>query len=141
MKYLDRSRTNVYWYNIRHWVGTNGGKTMEENKKMRTILGIDENVEGLLCYIVGWVTGILFLILERENKFVRFHAAQSLATFLPLSVIVVIVGMMPFIGWLLAGPISILMLILWLFLMFKALKGERYRLPIVGNFAEEVANK
>ncbi len=112
-----------------------------EDKKMQTILGIDENVEGLLCYIVGWVTGILFLILERENKFVRFHAAQSLATFLPLSVILVIVGMMPLIGWLLAGPISILTLILWLLLMFKALKGERYRLPIVGNFAEEVANR
>jgi len=114
---------------------------MEENKKMQTILGVDENVEGLLCYILGWVTGILFLILEKENKLVRFHAAQSLATFLPLSVILVIVGMMPFIGWLLAGPISILTLILWLLLMFKALKGERYRLPIVGNFAEEVANK
>jgi uncharacterized membrane protein len=114
---------------------------MEENKKMQTLLGIDANVEGLLCYILGWITGILFLILEKENKFVRFHAAQSLATFLPLSVILVIVGMMPLIGWLLAGPISILTLILWLLLMFKALKGEKYRLPIVGNFAEEVANK
>jgi len=114
---------------------------MEENKKMQTILGVDENVEGLLCYILGWVTGILFLILEKENKLVRFHAAQSLATFLPLSVILVLIGMMPLIGWLLAGPISILTLILWLLLMFKALKGERYRLPIVGNFAEEVANK
>ena len=114
---------------------------MEEKKKMQTLLGIDENVEGLLCYILGWITGILLLILEKENKFVRFHAAQSLATFLPLSVILVIVGMMPLIGWLLAGPISILTLILWLLLMFKALKGERYRLPIVGNFAEEVANK
>ena len=114
---------------------------MEENKKMQTILGVDENVEGLLCYILGWITGIVFLILEKENKFVRFHAAQSLATFLPLSVILVIIGMMPLIGWLLAGPISILTLILWLLLMFKALKGERYRLPIVGNFAEEVANK
>ena len=114
---------------------------MEENKKMQTILGIDENVESLLCYILGWITSILFLIFEKQNRLVRFHAAQALATFLPLSVIWVIVGMIPLIGWLLVGPISILTLILWLLLMFKALKGERYKLPIVGNFAEEVANK
>ena len=114
---------------------------MGESNKMQTVLGIDENVEGLLCYILGWITGILFLILEKQNKFVRFHAAQSLATFLPLFVILAVVGTIPLIGWLLAGPISILTLILWLLLMFKALKGERYRLPIVGNFAEEVANK
>jgi uncharacterized membrane protein len=114
---------------------------MEESRRKGTTLGVDENVGGLLCYILGWITGILFLILEKENKFVRFHAAQSLATFLPLFVILAIVGMIPLIGWLLTGPVLILTLILWLLLMFKALKGERYHLPIVGDFAEEVANK
>ena len=54
---------------------------------IKTSMGLDESVAGLLCYIVGWITGIVFLVLEKENKFVRFHALQSLLTFLPLSVL------------------------------------------------------
>ena len=47
----------------------------------KTSLGIDQNLAGLLCYVVGWVTGIVFLILEGKNKFVRFHAVQSIVVF------------------------------------------------------------
>jgi uncharacterized membrane protein len=108
-----------------------------EAPKAKTALGIEENIEALLCYVLGWVTGIVFLVLERENKFVRFHAAQSLAAFLPLFVAVIILGVIPFIGWFLSIIISILTLILWLFLMFKAFKGEKYKLPIAGDFAEK----
>ena len=104
-------------------------------------MGIDENIEGLLCYILGWITGIVFLVLEKENKFVRFHAMQSLATFLLLFIILVIIGMIPFIGWVISILISIFMLILWLFLMYKAFKGELYKLPIVGEFAEKQIGK
>ena len=108
-----------------------------EAQKSKTTLGIDENIEALLCYVLGWVTGIIFLALERENKFVRFHAAQSLAVFLPLFVILIIVGVIPFIGWVLSLIISIFSLILWLFLMFKAFMGEKYKLPVAGDFAEK----
>ncbi len=55
------------------------------NKK--TKLGIEENIEALLCYAGAWITGIIFLLLEKENEFVRFHAMQSLLTFLGLFVI------------------------------------------------------
>ncbi len=110
----------------------------------KTSLGMDENIEGLLCYVLGWITGIVFLVLEKDNKFVRFHAMQSIATFLPLSIIAWIIGSifvwLPFFGWAIAGMIStliwILMLILWLILMFKAYQGEMYKLPVVGDFAE-----
>ncbi len=112
-----------------------------EAPKNKTTLGIDENVEALLCYVLGWITGIVFLVLEKENKFVRFHAAQSLAAFLPIFVIMIIVGMIPFIGWILSILISIFTLILWLFLMFKAFKGEKYKLPVVGDFAEQQSSK
>jgi uncharacterized membrane protein len=111
-----------------------------EAQKNKTTLGIDENIEALLCYVLGWVTGIVFLALERENKFVRFHAAQSLAVFLPLFVAVIILAVIPFVGWALSFIISILCLLLWLFLMFKAFKGEKYKLPIVGDFAEKQSN-
>jgi len=114
---------------------------MVNDIRTKTALGIDENIEGLLCYILGWITGIVFLVLEKENKFVRFHAMQSLATFLLLFIILVIIGMIPFIGWVISILISIFMLILWLFLMYKAFKGELYKLPIVGEFAEKQIGK
>ena len=110
-----------------------------ENKK--TTLGLDENITGLLCYVLGWVTGIVFLVLEKENKFVRFHAVQSLATFLALFVISIVVGMIPFIGWIISILIAPLGVILWILLMYKAFKGEKFKLPIVGNFAEEQISK
>ena len=103
----------------------------------RTSMNLEENLAGLLCYVLGWITGIVFLLLEKENEFVRFHAFQSLLTFLPLSVIAWILGHIPFVGWVLAGLVWILILILWLVLMFKAYKGEMYKLPIVGDIAEK----
>ena len=108
---------------------------MENDKK--TSLGIDENIEGLLCYSLGFITGILFLILEKENKFVRFHAMQSLVTFLLIWVIITVIGWIPILGWLLSLLITPLSLILWLLLMFKAFKGERFKLPVIGDFAEK----
>ncbi len=107
-----------------------------EEKRTTTALGIDENVEGLLCYVLGFITGILFLILEKENRFVRFHAMQSTATFVILLVVSVVFGIIPFIGWVLSTLIGLLALILWLLLMFEAFKGEKYKLPVVGDFAE-----
>jgi len=103
----------------------------------KTSMDLEENIAGLLCYVVGWITAIVFLILEKENKFVRFHAFQSLLTFLPLSVLVWILGWIPFAGWVIAGLVWILTLILWLILMFKAYRGEKYKLPIVGDIAEK----
>ncbi|KAF5420001.1 MAG: putative membrane protein [Candidatus Methanocomedens sp.] len=102
----------------------------------KTSVGLEENIAGLLCYVLGWLTGIVFLVLEKENKFVRIDAIQSLATFLPLSIIAWVIGLIPFIGGVISSLIWILTLILWLILMFKAYKGEMYKLPVVGDFAE-----
>jgi uncharacterized membrane protein len=110
-----------------------------ENKK--TTLGISENIEGLLCYVLGFISGIVFLVLEKENKFVRFHAIQSLATFLTIFVISMVVGMIPIIGGIISMLITPLALILWLLLMYKAFKGERFKLPVVGDFAEKQISK
>jgi uncharacterized membrane protein len=107
-----------------------------ENKS-KTALGIDENMEGLLCYVLGFITGILFLVLEKDNKFVRFHAMQSIVTFLALFVISMVFGIIPFLGWMLSWLIGLVALILWLLLMFKAYQGEIYKLPIAGDFAEK----
>ncbi len=103
--------------------------------KNKTTLGIDENIEALLCYILGWLTGIVFLLLEKENLFVRFHAMQSLVVFLALFILSIVVGWIPVLG-LLTPLIFLLAVILWILLMLKAFQGERYKLPWAGEFAE-----
>ena len=106
-----------------------------------TVLGIDQNLEALLCYVLGWITGIVFLFLEKENEYVRFHAMQSLVTFLTLFIITIVIGWIPILGWLISFLISIVGLILWLLLMVKAYQGELYKLPYAGDFAEEQLEK
>jgi uncharacterized membrane protein len=109
------------------------GGTMEEKQKSST--GLDENVAGFLCYLVGFITGIVFLVVEKQSSFVKFHAMQSTITFLGLFVIMGVLSFIPIIN-LLIVPLWILGLILWLILMVKALQGQRYALPIVGKMAE-----
>ncbi|MEF8941462.1 MAG: DUF4870 domain-containing protein [Desulfohalobiaceae bacterium] len=109
-------------------------------EKNNTVLGIDENIESLLCYVLGWLTGIVFLLLEKENLFVRFHAMQSLVVFLALFIISLIIGVIPIIG-LLSPIIFLLSVILWILLMFKAFQGEKYKLPWAGEFAENQVYK
>jgi len=104
---------------------------------------LEENMAGALCYVLGWITGIIFYILEKENKTVRFHALQSIIVFLPLTIIVgILQGILlfiPFIGWAISGLMGLLMFILWLILMLKAYRGEKFKLPIVGDIAEKHA--
>ena len=109
---------------------------MEEREKSST--GLEENVAGFLCYLLGFITGIVFLVVEKKSSFVKFHAMQSTITFLGLFVIMGVLSFIPIVN-LLIVPIWILGLIVWLILMVKALRGERYSLPIVGKMAEEKA--
>ena len=110
---------------------------MEE--KDRSSTGLDENVAGFLCYLLGFITGIVFLIVEKRSRFVRFHAKQSTIAFLGLFIIKLILSPIPLLN-LLIFPLWVLALILWLILMVKALRGERYRLPIVGKWAEDATS-
>jgi uncharacterized membrane protein len=112
----------------------------------KTSLGLDENVEGALCYVLGFITGIVFLVMEKDNKFVKFHAVQSIATFLPLMMLGWIISSSMFwsysMMWMVGIISSVLLLIeliLWLILMMKAYQGEMFKLPIVGDIAEKQA--
>jgi uncharacterized membrane protein len=104
----------------------------------RTSSGLDENVAGALAYALGWISGLVFLLIEPANKFVRFHALQSLIVFGSLSLLWFITLSIPFLGWFIAlvivPPVS---LILWLFLMFKAYQGERFKVPFAGEIAQQ----
>jgi len=98
----------------------------------KTSVGMEENIEGALCYLLGWVTGLIFYLIEKDNEFVRFHARQSILTFLPLFILGIVVSWIPFLGWV----IGLLTFILWLVLMIKAYQGNKFKLPVVGNIAE-----
>jgi len=104
---------------------------MEEKGKSST--GLDENVAGFFCYLLGFITGIVFLVVEKESRFVKFHAKQSTITFLGLLVLMIVIGWIPVLNIL----IFVFSLILWFVLMVKALRGEKYMLPVVGKLAEE----
>lgn len=108
---------------------------MEERQRSST--GLDENVAAFFCYLFGFFTGIVFLVVEKKSSFVKFHAKQSTITFLVLFVVMGVLSFIPLLN-LLIIPIWILVLILWLVLMVKALQGQRYALPIVGKMAEEI---
>ena len=109
---------------------------MSESKE-KTDMGLEPNIAGLLCYILGWVTGIIFLILEKQNEFVRFHAMQSIVVFGAITILELIFGWIPIIGWIFDWIIGVIAFILWIVLMFKAYQGQRYKLPWAGNFAEK----
>lgn len=126
----------------------------EAKQPQKTGLGMDQNVEGALCYLFGWVTGIVFLLLEKENRFVRFHAMQSIVTFAPLFIAwivlnIILGGLISSFGgvlsFLLGGLLSILLwlvtVILWVVLMVMAFQGKEYKLPIVGPIAEAQLKK
>ncbi|MCD6367595.1 MAG: DUF4870 domain-containing protein [Candidatus Aenigmarchaeota archaeon] len=110
-------------------------------KKGNTALGMEENKEALLTYILGWLTGIVFLVIEKENKFVRFHAMQSTVTFIGLAVLSFIVGLIPFFNVVLVPIVGVITVIVWIICMVKAYQGEKYKLPIVGNFSENLLQK
>jgi uncharacterized membrane protein len=110
---------------------------MEENEPSKTSTGIQPNMAGLLCYLVGLITGIIFLIIEKDNKFVRFHALQSTLAFGFLFVASVVLKFIPFVGWALLPVLWIVGVIVWIVGMYKAYQGEYFKFPIVGNMAEQ----
>ena len=109
---------------------------MGEKDLGKTSIGLQANVAGLLCYLFGWVTGLIFILIEKENKFVRFHAMQSLILFAGLNVIMFVLVFIPVIG-LLTPILGLLGFVLWIVLMIKAYQGEQFKLPIVGDIAEK----
>jgi uncharacterized membrane protein len=104
----------------------------------KTASGYEPHVAGALAYALGWITGLLFFLTEPDNKFVRFHAMQSTIVFAALSVLCVLLQMIPLLGMLVTVffviPASA---VLWLLLMFKAYQGERFKVPIAGDMAEQ----
>lgn len=105
----------------------------KKSPKKKTVTGLPENTEAALTYLVGWITGLIFLLVEKDNKKIRFHAMQSIVTFGACTLI----SMIPIIGWMLSPLVWLVAFILWLVLIVKAYQGEKFKLPVVGDFAEK----
>jgi uncharacterized membrane protein len=101
---------------------------------------LEPNVAGLLCYVLGWITGLVFFLIEKDDDFVRFHAVQSMIVFGFFSVLWVfgwIFWFVPVLSWIIWAVLWIGSLICWVLLMIKAYQGERFKLPVAGNLAEK----
>jgi len=112
---------------------------------MKSVFGLNENIAAAVSYVFGAFSGVVVLILERENKFVRFHALQSTLFFLFVKVLFAILNFLvdiPILGFLLGlllNPVlwagGIVVLLAWLFLMYQAFENKPFKLPIFGDVA------
>jgi uncharacterized membrane protein len=102
--------------------------------------GLSETAAGVIAYITV-IPAIVFLAMEPYNRssFVRFHSWQSIFFGFVVFAANIILGLIPILGWIILVPLSLGFLILWILVMMKASKGERYKLPFIGNFAEQQA--
>ena len=114
--------------------------------------GLEENLACALCYVLGLLTGILFLVLApyNQNRLIRFHAFQSIflnIAWIAIYIVLTIVGFalfsIPFLGAMLSIILHLAaflgFFILWLMLMYKAYNRERWVLPFIGPLAEKQA--
>jgi uncharacterized membrane protein len=106
------------------------------NKKKASTAKKEGNLKALLTYAAGWITGLIFLLIEKEDEFIRFNAAQSVVVFGGINLIMLIpfVQILTIFLW----PLS---LILWIVLMVKAYNNERLELPVVADLAKQLEKK
>jgi len=117
--------------------------------------GIEENIAGLICYVFGWVSGLIFLLIDKR-PFVKFHGAQSIALnicFVAIWILYIIFSFfvtmvsamlhMPigFISFFLLPVIGLAFLATWIFVMFKAYSHEKFKLPVIGNMVEKMVGQ
>jgi uncharacterized membrane protein len=102
----------------------------------KTGTGLSPNVAAVLTYVLGWVSGLLFLLIERKNNFVRFHAAQSVLVFGPVTIAGILIGLIPVAGWMINTALAFFAFILWIELMVRASVGQTCTVPLASTIAK-----
>ena len=108
-------------------------------------MNIDPKLAMGLSYLGGWVTGLIFFLLEKQNRQVRFHAMQSILFFGSLTVLNILISFagsagVPFLG-LLGFAVGIIGFVGWIVLLINGFQGKYFKLPLVGDYAERYANQ
>jgi uncharacterized membrane protein len=101
-------------------------------------LNLPQNVASTLCYALFWISGIIFVVLEKKDKTVNFHAIQSIVLFGILAILGACLSWIPYVGGFFGAAIGILVFVFWIVLMVKAYLGERYKVPVAGDIAEAI---
>lgn len=142
------------------------GETVEEvpgeapSTQTQTESGLDENIAGALAYVLGFLTGLIFFLIEKENRFVRFHAAQSMAFAILLTVAYIVLSILQLVfsvvlfsgtaGGFILGSIVTLVLglvwlvlalggfALWIYLIVRAYQGKTPRIPVAAGIADKL---
>ena len=122
----------------------------------KTALNLDPRVERVLCYVLGWITGLIFFFIERENRNIRFHAMQSIILFGALTILLIGISIISLIFMVafafvsgLAGIVSgffgvintligLATLAVWIFCLIKSYQDKNFRLPFIGNVADSI---
>jgi uncharacterized membrane protein len=126
--------------------------SVPSRKEPSPYTGLAPNVAGALCYLLGPITGVLFLVLEKRDRFVRFHAAQSIGISVALiifwvgyGIISTVLTAIPIVEWLVAiflflfsAVVGLAGIVLWLFLMYRAWSGDEWEIPWVGEHARRI---
>jgi uncharacterized membrane protein len=122
--------------------------------------GLEENIAALLSYVFGWLSGLIFFLIEKDSRLVRFHAMQSILLNVLSAIVAFVVWIVVFIFWIIAAQLSdvlgmvvgliatllwiaffIAVLVAWVMCLIKAFQGQYFKLPIIGNFAEKFSMK
>jgi uncharacterized membrane protein len=122
--------------------------------------GLDENIAALLSYVFGWISGLVFFLIEKDSKLVRFHAMQSILFCVLVAVLGIALWVVTFLFFLVGAMLpdimgsllallgtfiwlifSVALLIAWILCLVRAYQGQFFKLPVIGNMAEKIVNK
>ena len=122
--------------------------------------GLDENIAALIAYVFGWVSGLVFFLIEKDSKLVRFHAMQSILFCVLVAVLGIALWVVTFLFFLVGAMLpdimgsllallgtfiwlifSVALLIAWILCLVRAYQGQFFKLPVIGNMAEKIVNK
>jgi uncharacterized membrane protein len=106
----------------------------------KTTVGMDANLAAALSYVFGWVSGLIFFLLEKENKFLRFHAMQSILFAAAWTIILIVLGI-TVVGAFLIPIVGLIFFVVWIVLIVKSFSGEQFKLPAIGDMAEKYSSK
>lgn len=114
---------------------------MEPQTTQTKPYNLEPHVEAALSYLFGAISGVFVLIFEKQNKFVRFHAVQSILFNIAALVLATLAGSLLVLAVVAVPLVTIGATVLWVFLMWKAYNKEEYQLPVLGKIAKDFANK